>query len=196
MRCPHCGCPDNHVVDTRSTGQGQAVRRRRECKECRGRFTTYEYVQERASAGSQGPRRHRGLRTRQTRAQHPGRLRQAPGLVFHHRRHRREHRVHSDRGRRRRGADFAHRRDGDGSPQTAGPGCICPLRVRVQELPGYPRVPRDDRGPEPPAGTQPSGPGPGRASDLTRERNVGGSLLLAPFLYRRVTIIPRSSVGS
>ena len=47
MRCPHCGSPDNHVVDTRSTGQGQAVRRRRECKECRGRFTTYEYIQER-----------------------------------------------------------------------------------------------------------------------------------------------------
>ena len=47
MRCPQCGCTDNHVVDTRSTGQGQAVRRRRECKECRSRFTTYEYIQER-----------------------------------------------------------------------------------------------------------------------------------------------------
>ena len=47
MRCPHCGCSDNHVVDTRSTGQGQAVRRRRECKECEGRFTTYEHIQER-----------------------------------------------------------------------------------------------------------------------------------------------------
>ena len=47
MRCPHCGCRDNHVVDTRSTGQGQAVRRRRECKDCDGRFTTYEYIQER-----------------------------------------------------------------------------------------------------------------------------------------------------
>ena len=47
MRCPHCGCRDNYVVDTRATGRGQAVRRRRECKECGGRFTTYEYVQER-----------------------------------------------------------------------------------------------------------------------------------------------------
>lgn len=47
MRCPHCGGRENHVVDTRSTGQGQAVRRRRQCKECGGRFTTYEYIQER-----------------------------------------------------------------------------------------------------------------------------------------------------
>ena len=42
MRCPHCGKADSRVVDTRETSTG--IRRRRECLECRGRFTTYETV--------------------------------------------------------------------------------------------------------------------------------------------------------
>ena len=41
MKCPYCG-NKSRVVDTRSAGEG--VRRRRECKACGRRFTTYERV--------------------------------------------------------------------------------------------------------------------------------------------------------
>ena len=47
MRCPHCDSTENRVVDTRTSRGGRAVRRRRECLGCSGRFTTYEYVEER-----------------------------------------------------------------------------------------------------------------------------------------------------
>ena len=47
MRCPACDSTENRVVDTRTSREGRAVRRRRECSECGRRFTTYEYVEER-----------------------------------------------------------------------------------------------------------------------------------------------------
>ncbi|MFW6207019.1 MAG: transcriptional regulator NrdR [Gemmatimonadota bacterium] len=47
MRCPECDSTEDRVVDSRSTREGRAVRRRRECAECGARFTTYEYVEER-----------------------------------------------------------------------------------------------------------------------------------------------------
>ena len=40
MKCPFCGSGESHVIDTRSSGE--RIRRRRECTECRERFTTYE----------------------------------------------------------------------------------------------------------------------------------------------------------
>jgi transcriptional repressor NrdR len=42
MRCPFCGAQDTRVVDSRLSQEGDQVRRRRECGECRDRFTTYE----------------------------------------------------------------------------------------------------------------------------------------------------------
>ena len=45
MRCPFCGADDDRVVDTRSSQEGRAVRRRRECEACGKRFTTYESVE-------------------------------------------------------------------------------------------------------------------------------------------------------
>lgn len=42
MRCPYCGADDTRVVDSRLAGEGDQVRRRRECTDCRERFTTYE----------------------------------------------------------------------------------------------------------------------------------------------------------
>jgi len=42
MKCPYCGERDSRVVDTREAGDG--IRRRRECKICEQRFTTYERV--------------------------------------------------------------------------------------------------------------------------------------------------------
>ncbi len=43
MKCPYCGSGETEVVETRD-GEG-ATRRRRECKKCEKRFTTYERVE-------------------------------------------------------------------------------------------------------------------------------------------------------
>ena len=45
MRCPFCSYEEDKVVDSRTSKEGQAVRRRRECLECGKRFTTYEYIE-------------------------------------------------------------------------------------------------------------------------------------------------------
>ncbi len=45
MRCPHCGFNDSRVLESRSTDEGNAIRRRRACISCDGRFTTYERVE-------------------------------------------------------------------------------------------------------------------------------------------------------
>ena len=42
MRCPFCSGGDTRVVDSRVVGEGEQVRRRRECSACDERFTTYE----------------------------------------------------------------------------------------------------------------------------------------------------------
>jgi transcriptional repressor NrdR len=42
MRCPFCGDSDSQVVDSRLSEAGDAVRRRRRCRVCDRRFTTYE----------------------------------------------------------------------------------------------------------------------------------------------------------
>ena len=42
MHCPFCADKDTRVVDSRLVGEGDQVRRRRECSACRERFTTYE----------------------------------------------------------------------------------------------------------------------------------------------------------
>ncbi len=42
MKCPYCGKRGTRVIDTREVGEG--IRRRRECKSCQQRFTTYERV--------------------------------------------------------------------------------------------------------------------------------------------------------
>lgn len=47
MRCPFCSGTEDRVVDSRTSQEGRAVRRRRECLNCNRRFTTYEYVEER-----------------------------------------------------------------------------------------------------------------------------------------------------
>jgi transcriptional repressor NrdR len=42
MRCPFCQAQDTKVIDSRLSGEGDQVRRRRECTICKERFTTYE----------------------------------------------------------------------------------------------------------------------------------------------------------
>ena len=46
MKCPYCGVIEDKVVDSRSSKEGTAIRRRRECLECERRFTTYEYIED------------------------------------------------------------------------------------------------------------------------------------------------------
>ena len=45
MRCPFCASEDTQVKDSRPTEEGSAIRRRRVCNDCGGRFTTFERVQ-------------------------------------------------------------------------------------------------------------------------------------------------------
>ena len=45
MRCPYCSSQDSQVKDSRPAEDGGAIRRRRVCPDCGGRFTTFERVQ-------------------------------------------------------------------------------------------------------------------------------------------------------
>jgi len=45
MKCPSCGSKKDKVIDSRSSKDDKAVRRRRLCLKCGFRFTTYEYVE-------------------------------------------------------------------------------------------------------------------------------------------------------
>ncbi|MBN9558178.1 MAG: transcriptional repressor NrdR [Alphaproteobacteria bacterium] len=45
MRCPFCGHDDSQVKDSRPSEDNSAIRRRRHCPACGGRFTTFERVQ-------------------------------------------------------------------------------------------------------------------------------------------------------
>ncbi len=45
MKCPFCGQSNTQVKDSRDTVDENAIRRRRECPDCGGRFTTYERIE-------------------------------------------------------------------------------------------------------------------------------------------------------
>lgn len=45
MQCPFCQHTNSRVLESRSTEAGQSIRRRRECLECKHRFTTYERIE-------------------------------------------------------------------------------------------------------------------------------------------------------
>jgi len=45
MHCPICFTPDSKVIDSRPASEGKVIRRRRECRHCGKRFTTYETVE-------------------------------------------------------------------------------------------------------------------------------------------------------
>ena len=45
MRCPKCGHLDDKVIDSRSSREGETIRRRRECLQCEHRYTTYEVIE-------------------------------------------------------------------------------------------------------------------------------------------------------
>ncbi len=45
MQCPNCQHTDSRVLESRSSENGQSIRRRRECLQCKHRFTTYERIE-------------------------------------------------------------------------------------------------------------------------------------------------------
>lgn len=46
MNCPFCSNNETKVIDSRPTDEGHSIRRRRECMQCKRRFTTYEKIEE------------------------------------------------------------------------------------------------------------------------------------------------------
>ena len=46
MRCPNCGNNDDKVIESRTLGEGEIIRRRRECLQCGYRFTSHERIEE------------------------------------------------------------------------------------------------------------------------------------------------------
>lgn len=46
MKCPFCESTDTYVVDTRSIKGASVIRRRRICRKCQKKFTTYERLEE------------------------------------------------------------------------------------------------------------------------------------------------------
>lgn len=46
MKCPFCGHAEDKVIDSRTGGTGDVIRRRRECDACTRRFTTYERIED------------------------------------------------------------------------------------------------------------------------------------------------------
>ena len=47
MKCPFCESVEDKVLESREVELGNTIRRRRECQSCRGRFTSYERIEER-----------------------------------------------------------------------------------------------------------------------------------------------------
>ena len=73
MRCPFCGNIDTQVKDSRPAEDHVAIRRRRFCPACGGRFTTYERVQLRDLVVIKSNGKTRGFRPRQAGALHSDR---------------------------------------------------------------------------------------------------------------------------
>ncbi|MGP1410458.1 MAG: transcriptional regulator NrdR [Peptoanaerobacter stomatis] len=46
MNCPYCGSSDLRVIDSRHIEEDNTIKRRRECKSCKKRFSTFEMIQE------------------------------------------------------------------------------------------------------------------------------------------------------
>lgn len=46
MKCPFCGNIEDKVIDSRTSKEGDVIRRRRECLKCEQRFTSYERVED------------------------------------------------------------------------------------------------------------------------------------------------------
>lgn len=45
MKCPFCSKDNTRVIDSRPSDDNNSIRRRRQCDDCRRRFTTYEKIE-------------------------------------------------------------------------------------------------------------------------------------------------------
>jgi transcriptional repressor NrdR len=46
MKCPYCGADNDRVIDSRASDDRFSIRRRRECLDCKHRYTTHERIEE------------------------------------------------------------------------------------------------------------------------------------------------------
>ena len=145
MRCPFCGHDDSQVKDSRPSEDNSAIRRRRHCPECGGRFTTFERVQLRELIVVKKNGRRESFRPRQAGTLDQPRPAQAPGGARaggpHHHRHRAPPGIHG----RERDSRQCDRRAGDAGAGQPGQGGLCPLRLGLQEFPRDARFRDADR---------------------------------------------------
>ena len=145
MRCPFCGHDDSQVKDSRPSEDNSAIRRRRHCPECGGRFTTFERVQLRELIViKKNGRREAFDRDKLERSINHA-LRKRP--VERERVDRTDHRHRAPPGihGRERDSGQRDRRAGDAGAGQPGQGRLCPLRLGLQEFPRDPRFRNADR---------------------------------------------------
>ena len=134
MRCPYCGGENTQVKDSRPTEENAAIRRRRVCPDCGGRFTTFERVQLREIARRQALGPQGAVRPRQAVALGRDRAAQAPDRARAHRAHGVGHRAPArKRGRER---DRRPRRSASSSwrpcaGSTPSPTCASPPSIAI-----------------------------------------------------------------
>ena len=68
MFCPFCRYPDSRVIDSRTSDDGLAIRRRRQCPQCGRRFSTTETA---TPERHQAQRHRRELQPREDRRRRP-----------------------------------------------------------------------------------------------------------------------------
>ena len=142
MKCPHCGEQDkDHVLDSRPVREGAAIKRRRECDHCRGRFTTFEEIEELRLLVIKSGGRARESFDR-------GKLRRAIEIACKKRPvsddqisavvEDLERQLYSRQDREV--PALGNRRDGNGSLARSGSGSLCTFRLRVPSVRGRTRV--------------------------------------------------------
>ena len=145
MRCPYCASDNTQVKDSRPAEENQAIRRRRHCDACGGRFTTYERVQLREltvikRSGRRVPfDREKLSRSVETavrkRPIEPERVdRMVSGIV-------RQLESLGESG----DPLVGHRRAGHGGPESHRSRRLCPLRLGLSRLSRGGRLPRRAR---------------------------------------------------
>ena len=124
MKCPSCGHLESKVIDSRPSADGNSIRRRRECLECRKRFTTYETIE---------------MLPLIVIKKDLSRLRQTPRFAFGNEPARGRGRIRPAELAGERGALQPDRRNGDGAPEKVGRGRLRALRFGLPPFLRYRR---------------------------------------------------------
>ena len=147
MHCPFCAHDDTKVIDSRLAGEGQQIRRRRECLDCGERFTTFETAElvmplvvkndESREPFDESKLRGGMLKALEKRPVSSEAIEEAVGHIS----------AQAARLGEREVDVAADRRDRDGRAAPPRRGRLRALRLGVPQLPGRRRVPRRDRAP-------------------------------------------------